>query len=406
MISNKQQSYAQAVKRTTNSSGQLSGKNASRNFRRREAKRVAELNPANLPYPQQVGGAARFAPMRALMSRRQRLTPQGLNFLKCAFAPPDFSYTGDVGIPDNNPTRRLLQRHRLVSPYTFTAGRDAYILVAPTPGVAYWVCEVTAGSPIVEGSVFTPVFYPEATTLFPNATRSASIVNSFRYVNSCFELVPTANQMTWSGNIQSWKSVLKMMERPGTSTGAANSWAITGLEACNGTNADMYIAPYTKGLYTMATKDSTAFEFSPIIEGTTTVPGTFLAGTDFGTLASFCCGMGQHDTIFTKISGVTANQTGILKVWACVEYTPLAGTVIYPYSHAGAPQDPLALELYNELAKMLPIGVCYEDNEAFLRRVLNLIRNISGPLSILPGPYGLAATGVNSIASAIQQLVE
>jgi hypothetical protein len=380
--------------------------------RQRVARGPAPANSA--PYPSNMGKLARFAPhlqaQKALKGRQ--LSPAGVNFLKCAFAPPDFAFTGDMGIPDKSPNRRLLKRHRLVTPFTFASGTDYYFLVLPTPGVAAWTFNCPSGTTVPDTASFDAIKYSDFASLFgPGGTSSgheADIVTAYRYVSNAFEIVPTANEMTWSGSIQMWKAPIRLESRSGTTP--AQQYSIIGVQSVNGTNADMYVDKFTRGGYSLATKTTSEFEWSNILENQQNLPTNVITpGDDFGRLlggtTGSVTGIGYMDAIIVKVSGITASdETAILKFWSCVEYQVNAGTTLYEYSHAGPPCDDLALELYNEIAKTLPVGVSYEDNEAFWQRVLRIIRTASGGLSVIPGPYGAAFGGVNAIASAIQEL--
>lgn len=369
--------------------------------------------PANAaPYPSNMGKLSRYAPhlQAQKLLRGRQLSPAGVNFLKCAFAPPDFAFTGDMGIPDKSPNRRLLKRHRLVTPFTFAAGTDYYFLILPTPGVAAWSFNLPAGTVVPASAGFDAIKYSDFSSLFGAggaAGDEADIVNAFRYVSNAFELVPTANEMTWSGSVQMWKAPIRCVSRSGLTN--AQQYALTGVESVNGTNADMYVDKFTRGGYTLAAKNTAEFEWSDILENQNNLPTNVITpGVDFGRLqggtTGSVCGIGNMDAIVVKVSGVDADETCILKFWSCVEYQVNAGTAVYDYSHAGPPCDDLALELYNEIAKTLPVGVSYLDNEAFWQRVLKIIRSASGGLSLIPGPYGAAFGGVNAIATAIQEL--
>ena len=60
--------------------------------------------------------------MRAQLVRGPAMTEAGMCFLKCAFAPPDFSATQVRGIPDNYRGTTLLKQHRINTTLTVSAG--------------------------------------------------------------------------------------------------------------------------------------------------------------------------------------------------------------------------------------------------------------------------------------------
>lgn len=342
-----------------------------------------------------------------------RVTPDGVAFLKCAFAPPDFDQVRVQGVPDKFEGKSLVKKHRLVKQVTFEANRDTYILLAPVPGVAYFITSLAAGTPADGSIVFNAVPYSDSLQIFGqnDGADAAAIVTKFRYVSNHVELVPTTNQMTWTGSIQTWKMPLALEVRnsPGTSN-ANNLYSITGLQALNATNANQYTGPFNLGVYTACYSTGSEFLFSPIIENMTSVPDSVLTASDFGKLLNTSGGPipgmdNQFDSLIVKISGVgsNTNDSAIVKTWACVEYQVLAGTALYEYT-TFSPCDELAIQIYKRVVNELPVGVAFIDNENFWRRVLGIIRSMSGGLSLLPGQYGLAAQGVNTLANAIDAL--
>lgn len=393
---------------------------SSRSRRRRRNRGANTPYRSEGVYPSiQAPGVSSGAIQRARLSNVQRMltsarvTSSGLSFLKCAFAPPDFDQTNVLGVPDKFEGKSLVKKHRLVTAYTVAATFDTYILLAPVPGVAYFATTVAAGAGISATTVFTAVLYSDFASLFgpPGGDNTADVVTKFRYVSNHFELVPTTNQMSWTGNIQSWKLPLAMEVRSVSAPGATPSslYTVTGLNGCNATNANQYTGPFNLGVYTACYSTGAEFTFNPIIEAQNNLPND-IASSDFAQLNTGGSGCipgldSQFDSLVVKISGVGSNtsNTAILKTWACVEYQVLPGSSLYEYS-TFSPCDLLAIDLYKKIVNELPVGVAFTDNEGFWRRVLQIIRNMSGGLSLLPGPYGLAASGVHSISTALDTL--
>lgn len=73
------------------------------------------------------GAALPMRPSAKSIVPRNRLTNDGLAFLKCAFAPPDFSDTQVRGIPDNYRGKTLLKKHRLTASTTLFATSDGLV---------------------------------------------------------------------------------------------------------------------------------------------------------------------------------------------------------------------------------------------------------------------------------------
>lgn len=341
-----------------------------------------------------------------------KLTPEGMAFLKCAFAPPDFANSSIRGVPDKFEGRSLVKKHRLISPTTVAASVDTYYILAPVPGMAFFRATVAANSPILPSTVFTGVPYSDFQQLFSltEGRDAADIVTKFRFVSNHFELVPTVNAMTWTGNVQSWKMPLSIQVRTILGASSANNlYSVSGLNGCNSTQSDQYTGPFNLGVYTAAYSTGSQFTFNPIIENQLSLPNSIAAG-DFGqlnTTQNFCIpGLdSQFDSLVVKISGVgdNATNTAIIKTWACVEYQVLPNTTLYEYTSI-SPCDELAIQIYKQIINELPVGVAFVDNENFWRRVLDIIRRTTGALSVIPGPYGAAFGGANAIASAIQDL--
>lgn len=344
----------------------------------------------------------------------RKLTPAGLSFLKCAFAPVDFASSDVRGVPDKFEGVSLVKKHRLTSNITNPSGRDTYVWLAPIPGVAYLYINKPAGDPIVSTDIWEPVAYADYTSLFPSIEDMANIVNKYRFVSNHFELVPTVNQMSWSGSITAWKfPVSQVVRSEMTSAALSNMQTYTGLNAANATNVNMYSGPVYNGVYSGCYSTASEFEFRTITErmGGAFFPDTQLPGdfTRINTgalptraIAGFDNGF---DNAIFKISGNTTENTFLVRSFACVEYQTVPGSALYEYQTM-SPCDEMAIAAYKAIIKELPIGVTYMDNDHFWKRVLSILSMLSGGLSILPGPYGAIARGVNMASSAGEMLLQ
>jgi hypothetical protein len=342
---------------------------------------------------------------------RSKFSSEGVSFLKCAFAPPDFSVNKISGVPDTYEGNSLVKKHRLISPETFSNGRDHYIWLAPIPGVSHLSLITGAGTPVTQTDLWTPHYYSDYPSMFgTDATgqQTADIVTKFRFVSNHIEIVPTVNQMQWSGSIQAFKVPISLLPRQ--SSGVVSNdefYSYSGMQAVNSTNSNQYSGPFFNGVYSGCFSQNCEFNFQQIIEGLgPRVPNTIKLGQDFTSIDGFIPGMDNgFESLIIKISGITTdNNAALVKTWACVEYQVLAGTALYEYQ-TSSPNDQMAIMAYKKLISELPVGVCYMDNENFWRRVLNLIRGVSGALSVVPGPYGAVATGVNMITTGINDLL-
>lgn len=376
-------------------------------------KSVTSRNPLAQPPGVSNGRISRVQPFRMakMSSAMSRVTQDGMSFLKCAFAPPDFSGSDVKGVPDMYQGKSLIKKHRLITSVTLPANIDTYLLLLPVPGYAYFQIPQPAGVPITAATPITGVTYSDFATLFNSGgvagDSTTEVVNKFRYVSNHFELIPTTNAMSWTGNIQCFKFPLTVGMRQNAATAFTNLLSVFGFQALNATNADQYTGPFNLGVYTGCYNSGNGFIFNQIIEKALNVPNSIVAG-DFGQLI---CDRGftgmdaNFECVCIKISGVGANtnNTCILKTWACVEYMSQPGSSVYEYQSFSC-VDPVAMEIYRAIIKELPIGVSFLDNENFWARVLSIIKRVSGVASALPGAYGALASGVNMTASALESL--
>jgi hypothetical protein len=341
--------------------------------------------------------------------RLNRLTPEGVSYLKCAFAPVDFAVNNVLGVPDGFEGMSLIKRHRLVQPLTLSSGQDYYVILVPIPGIAYASASKASLATFAGNETISCTSYADSANIFgTTGTNTNAIMSQFRFVSNHIELVCTTNQMTWSGNIQCMKAKLSMVPRQGSTVTTNNLHTVSGLEALNYFGqTNQYTAPLVNGVYSGAYNYANDFPFTPVMEGITAIPNGIVTGTDFCSFTSSTCalsGIDNHfESVIIKISGLTTNVSMILKTWACVEYQVTSGSMLYEYQTM-SPSDYQAIALYREIIKQLPIAVGVAENPDFWRRVLGIIRTLSGVGMALPGPYGSLAAGVNLASNALAEL--
>jgi hypothetical protein len=301
----------------------------------------------------------------------------------------------------------LVKKHRYVSVTNISATTDYYFLLLPTPGIAYWVAALSAGTTPTSAISFTPVQYSDFTSMFgAGPQNTADVVTKFRFVSNHFEMIPTVNQMVWSGSVQAWKIPVAVETRPSAVANNTDMWGITGLNGIVTNLSNQYSGPFIKGLYTACYNANSSFPFTPTMENTASVPGTLNTFYDFGALTttSFPGFDNSFESMVIKVSGVTANETCIIKTWACVEYQISPNSGLYQFQTL-SPHDRLAIDLYKEIILNLPVGVPFDENDNFWNRVLQIIHQISGVGSLLPGPYGQIGRGVNLLSGAAMNLL-
>lgn len=354
-----------------------------------------------------LGGASTSNNVRRPVAvRGPRMTQAGMNFLKCAFAPPDFTSTQVSGVPDSFRGNTLLKKHRLVASTTFTSTYDYYFILAPIPGVAYLAGVTLQGVPVAAATVFNAVNYSDFSALFPSAATASSIVSSFRFISNHFELICTSNQMVWSGAISTFKLPIQVNNRTGGAANVGDLITMTGLDGINSTNANMYNGTFYDGVFTYCFNNAATFNFTNVIESTSNFPAGVDA-QDFGQFLgnTFLPGFdNSFEALVVKVSGISANETATIKTWACVEYKPSPSSSVYEYSTPSPPEDDTTMRMYREIALSIPVAVPFRENANFWQRVLSIIRSLAGAGAMVPGPVGMISGGVSSIATGISNL--
>lgn len=376
--------------------------------------------PAKSMYPGPTGSSNRMMTRdvyrranQALASKECKVTPDGLSFLKCAFAPPDFASTNVKGVPDSYQGESYVTRFRLTENFTNPAGRDTYIWLCPVPGVAYAVLNKTSGTAPVAADVWVCTPYPNYTGFYgPDSRTVADQVTRFRMVSNHLELVPTVNATKWSGAITAFKAKITLSTRTDNATITSGGlYTYTGMQAVNATNANSYSSGVNNGVYVGAYSRDCQFLWNPLFEtsGISSLPivvnpGDFTMLSPSGVMTSIPGFDSGFESAIIKITNDGANaNTFIARAYSCVEYQvqPLS---VLAQSTVITAHDPVAIELYKKCIHDLPVAVSYMDNDSFWERVLKTIKLVSSGLMILPGAYGMAAGGVNMLAGAMEQL--
>lgn len=345
-----------------------------------------------------------------------KISADGMKFLKCAFAPPDFAGSDIKGVPDSYNGSSLIKKHRLTQSIVNSAGRDTYLLLLPVPGIACYRIDLAAGANLTSSDQFDPVFYSDCATMFPNGADTTLNFNSFRYISNHIELVPTVNATQWAGSITAWKLPIAVVTRSGIAGVGSGLLTVTGLQAVNATNVNMYSGPICNGIYSGCYSGDSSFRFTNIIDDASSIPST-IQGGDFGRLrtgimpnSTQAMGVTGFDNAFeclvVKISNnsSTLNNSFVLRSYACVEYKVSPGSALKEFESVSPCEDEEALKLYRAIVNELPVGVHYLDNDTFWQRVLDIIARLGMVGSNLPGPYGMISAGVGGIAAGIRNL--
>nr|QJI53535.1 MAG: hypothetical protein 2 [Picornavirales sp.] len=356
------------------------------------------------------------------MRNMLRMSGPGQDFLKCAFAPPDFNTDPGQGIPDQYNGKVLPRKQVSTTAITFAPNRQTCLIFAPTPGVAYWRADVPINGSFA-GVTFTAVAAPGFNELFgTTAADRASTVVAFRYASMAAGLYPTSNLNQFSGSVQVFKAPLTMTESqyplsvltvPPTPV-QQQVFSIGGLEALDSMPADNYSASFIEGAYTQSTCNEPEFLFRNVQENLQLMPPSGVTLAQAGQFAVFdpiaanlagFIGMGDMDSIIMLVSTPTgAVNTALVKSWACIEYRPNTNSTLYQFAHDSPAHDPLALEAYRTIAREIPVAVACKDNATFWQRVRQVLSGALTAATYVPGPIGSIAGHVQGITKTLQTL--
>lgn len=347
-----------------------------------------------------------------------KVSKAGVDWLKAAFAAPDFPILTPCGIPDQYTGRTLIHTDRKVTSIT-VPNDDFYIIVPPVPGISYF--QPNSDAPLGHETLWTGVTYDSFDGLYgTTSSKTSDVVTAFRYMSQLVELVPTTNNMTWKGSISVFKiplkcavsnyfSEVKIEGPPASSVNASGAnQTINGLQAVESTNSDQYTSPSNLGCFTAAHQNNNDFPFTSTFEGYHNVPSLGLDGT-----VPFACygalgldgvrgipGFGMLDTVVIRVSGAKDN-TFVLKTWASLELQIQNNSPLYQYTIQSPTYDPAAISAYMAMVRASPNAVSYYENAGFWDFIKRTVRTISGSLAMLPGPYGQVAGGINQIMNGL-----
>jgi len=348
-----------------------------------------------------------------------RMSGPGLDFLKCAFASPDFSMDPGKGVPDKFQGLVLPKKHCLTQSVTFTPNTQTMIIVAPIPGIACISAETSIGGSFAN-IPFAATEFPGFDQLFGTTpANTAANVSAFRYASMAAGVYPTSNLMQFAGSIQVFKIPLKqvlnsysqtIVTSPPTDL-AQNTIAIDGLEALDAMPNNNYSGSFIEGCYSQSVCNEPEFEFHSIMEGYASVPPTNVTNTQAGMFTNLTftgsayTGLGDMDAIAILVNTpLGAVNTAVFKVWACVEYRPNPNSTLYEFARESPPNDEYALAAYRKIARDIPVAVACKDNATFWERVKMILNAGLSFASAIPGPVGAVATGVKSITEALGSL--
>jgi hypothetical protein len=172
-------------------------------------------------------------------------------------------------------------------------------------------------------------------------------------------------------------------------------------------SADCYLGSANLGLYTMAIQDQPDWEFSDLQVAAgdslsyakTKDPKTIKLASNFN-------GWGNLTTQIIKLGATSAVTNFTVRIWANIEYQPNTDSIAYDYARGSPSFDPIAIQGYRNSIQSIPIAVPVYENATFWATLWKWINPVTTPLrkfaNYIPGPLGVAATGVNTLLDGLK----
>jgi len=286
-------------------------------------------------------------------------TVTGSGFLKCAFAASSFSSDNNAGIPDSFSGKTIVKSHRITGSLSMTSSVDAYILLLPTPGYAYWQAVVAAGTPPTQSTVWTGVKFTDTDTIFPSALSTLNFTQ-FRMISNVIEIICVSNATQWSGSITAWKfpTTFNVVGQTTLNANQTNLYQVNGLQNATVPPGMCHTSAQDLGLYATCYHSSQEFIFKPILNNCF---ANRLDSDSYGYLNSEIFGF-DHDMEGLCICIHNSTTNFVAKSWQSVEYQVNMSSSLYDYAKISAPKDEKALKTYHEITKNFPI--CFISSDA------------------------------------------
>jgi hypothetical protein len=345
------------------------------------------------------------------------LTPGGVGFLKCAFASPDFDVSGSAGVPDMYAGRSLTKLHCLTANVTFNAGRDSTYVIPPAPGVAYWFNSSPTGTGATGN--WSSTLFADTMSLFAADSSglgqgSTNNFNRFRHISLCAEIQPTVNEMLWAGTITCIRNPMSFSAYAGVGTDVYSTPILTGFRPITApittnyaSSTNQYASPFNEGVYTCSLNRNSTFEFKDIMNSQSATITQTDSTVNSTTVTGPMYGMDDLDSIVFVVSVPEggSDMTGILRIWAYVEYSPTINSLLYEFSRLSAPLDQRALEYYKTVCSQLPIAVGWHENSNFWTRIMQILQRSNFGATQVTISESASSLRTNSLVRSLQALV-
>jgi hypothetical protein len=355
------------------------------------------------------------------------LTIGGRQFLQSVLAPYDFAQVGCGGLPDefSGPSFTVVQR-QLVN-ITQIAGKDYYLMIAPTPQSMYWSNAQNDGVALTGDSVFNAHKFADL-SVFSESNTSPQVVDNARVIGMTLEIKCVSPKLTAAGSISVARGEVRVETRSrpqaittlGGTVGSTLS-VVGPVSLANGiTSAANFTGPVAGGCFAVA-RHVGPWTFSPGLEassggGAVAIPdvGTSGEGISDGQLV-YPTSSGQTfdwfdnnmETLMVRISAGASNNTlaaFTFEVMMVVECRPALNTAFAKIAAPSPPEDRLAMEMYERLVQNMPIAVPAAANANWWRNILAIAKTAGYVIGHFPGPVGAIGRGVEAVSQGFEEL--
>ena len=76
--------------------------------------------------------------------------------------------------------------------------------------------------------------------------------------------------------------------------------------------------------------------------------------------------------------------------------------MLYQFGHDSPPNDEVALQEYRTVARSLPVAVIAAQNASMWERVKSILKSSLAMASNIPGPIGIAASGISGLSALFE----
>lgn len=358
----------------------------------------------------------------------KKISLNGASFLKAATAAPDFEALDLQGVPDGHSGPTVVVKQYITQTVSAIAGQSTYYICTPQCEVAYWrlTNPPLIGVDWVNGQDVQPVLFPKTGYIFGSVDTiptpvteeggsNTDQISKVRILTNAAEMTTLNNAFNQYGSITCWKVPLTTQVVTASYQNPAPDTLICigGIDGIRKTvvESQAYTCPVRDGAYSVSMNREHEFEFNNVRDCETlssrhqayfSTPGAApgVRAKFNGPLATWDA---NFDTIVFRIDvpATVVDQSFLLKRWVTFEAQPVFNSLLWDTAHLSPERDEVALALYREMVRALPVAVPYKDNPDFWKRILEAIDDASNLLSFVPGPVGQVAKGVHAISSVL-----